>query len=176
MLIALSLFAAEPVAIEVTGMDPQIARAEQTASAEGWTKTCTGTAGEETVLRFSLPAGWTEARLVQALGGERRYVSSYHIVWAGEEIPATCDQEPGTSSGEHNSLLAFGPAASLSPLVKIAQSCGFRDAFIRDMKKEDILDETMTVPPDFKVLDADEDITPRPGPSICYLQMMSQRR
>ncbi|NYT40422.1 hypothetical protein HZY97_06620 [Sphingomonas sp. R-74633] len=176
MLLALSLLVTppEPIAVEVTGMAPQIALAEQTARKEGWARHCAGRAGEETVLRFTLPAGWSEDRVEAALGGRAPYVSGVSFYHAGEALRATCDREPIVMRAAPTSVLLIGTMAALSPLVAVARSCGFLQAYVRDWKEGDIpgVDKPR---PDFKTLDAGENTVPHYGPVICFVQMRGRK-
>jgi hypothetical protein len=171
MLALLLLQSTPPVAIEVTGMAPQIAVARRTAAGRAWPVTCEGRSGEEQVLRLALPEGTTREAIVALL--EHR-VSSIHYYYREDEQPGrTCDPEPvvSSSSGAPFSTLAVGPEDRLAPLAEVAWACGFSRARIRDWRARDLPAGASGLQPGWRTLDAGEDYSRRYGPTICYIQM-----
>jgi hypothetical protein len=173
MLLALLLIQdTPPLAVEVTGMAPQIAYARRTAAEQARPVTCEGRSGEEHVLRLA-PAGGTTREAVAAL--LETHVSTIRYFYRdGEQPGRTCDQEPAISSSASNapfSTLAVGPEDRLAPLAEVARSCGFARARVRRWRAGDLPTGTPDVRPGWRTLDAGEDTNPRHGPSICFVQM-----
>jgi hypothetical protein len=158
-----------PIAVDVTGMSPQIAFVRQTAAARGWRITCEGRSGEEQVLRLD-PGGDSSEAIDAAL--DNRISGSRYYYPAGERPGPTCDMQPTITSGGRRSALAIGTEAQLAPLLEIARACGFTHARTRQMRLGDLPAAiAQGVSADALVLSADEDISSRYGPGICFLQM-----
>jgi hypothetical protein len=173
MLLALLLIQdTPPLAVEVTGMAPQIAYARRTAAGQAWPVTCEGRSGEEQVLRLA-PAGGMTREAVAAL--LETHVSSIRYYYSdGEQPGRTCDQEPAVSPSASNtpfSTLAVGPEDRLAPLAEIARACGFSRARVRQWRPGDLPAGTPGLQSGWRALDAGEDTGPRHGPTVCFVQM-----
>src|ERR1700740_222504 len=110
LLLLASLTAAQPIAVDIAGMQPQLAIVRRDGAARGWRVTCEGRSGEERVIRIVFPPGTPPAAigayfdLADHLGSSARF---YH---AGDTLPQSCDSEPTVSSGSPARVLALGPA------------------------------------------------------------------
>lgn len=159
-----------PVAVEVTGMAPQIAYARRTAAGQAWPVTCEGRSGEERVLRLGPVDGMTREAVAALL--EHRVSSIHYYYRNGEQPGRTCDKEPVVSLSQTRfSTLAVGPGDRLAPLAEVARACGFSRARVRRWRPGDVPADTLGIQPGWRTLDAGEDIASRHGPSICYVQM-----
>lgn len=164
------------IAIDVTGMDPQLAIIRRDAARLGWRITCEGRAGEERVLRLAIPPGADEA--VRSYFDPQDHLGSSTRFYSGDDTPPeSCDLEPPTTgSSRPSSVLALGPRAELTPLARIARACGFTSAGIRSRRQDDVPAGTPRLQDDWLTLDAGEDAIPRYGPTICFLQMQGRGR
>ena len=162
------------VAADVTGMEPQLAIIRRDAARLGWRITCEGSAGEERVLRLTIPAG--SGAEVRSYFDPQDQIGSSTRFYTRENLPPEgCDQEPPTTSSSGPSpVLAIGPRALLAPLADVARACGFTLAVIRERRREDVPQGASGLQDDWLTLDAGEDISPRYGPEICFLQMQSR--
>jgi hypothetical protein len=160
-----------PIAVDVAGMPPQLAYVRQVAAARGWPVICEGRSGERRVLRLDTHGADSEtidAALDNRASETRYYYPQY------ERPGATCDLEPPHASGPPYASLAFGTEPELRPLQEIARACGFARARIRELRPGDIpAGYEGRISPTLLTLSAEEDITPRDGPLICFIQMQS---
>jgi hypothetical protein len=130
------------IAVDVTGMEPQVAIVRRDATRLGWRITCEGSAGEERVLRLTFTTRYEEAvrsyfTSQNPIGSSARFYSSQNTP------PAGCDQEPPTTSSSHpSSILALGPRELLAPLLDAARACGFTSSAIRQRRQEDVAQGT----------------------------------
>jgi hypothetical protein len=172
---AASINGKDVIAVDVTGMDPQLAIIRRDAARLGWRVTCEGSAGEERVLRLTFPNG-SETAVRSYFDPQDLIGSSTRYYSRTDKPPERCDQEPGTtSSSRPSSVLALGPRELLTPLVDVARACGFALTAIRERRQEDLPQGWPGLQDDWLTLDAREDTTPRHGPTICFLQMMQRR-
>ena len=172
MLAAVLAAASQLIAVDVTGMPPQLDRALAVAKAEGWTVACKGRAGEEGVLRLALNADTKQETVDAALGGRSAFVSSTGYYYAGKPMPRSCNHKPTrVSSDAPTPVLAFGPDVTLVALLDLARSCGFKKAAVREFRKSDLISPTEVIPTGWRTLDAGEDVGVRYGPSICFVQL-----
>lgn len=171
---AATISGAGVIAVDVTGMEPQIAIIRRDAARLGWRVTCEGTAGEERVLRLTIPAGSEEA--VRSYFDPHDHIGSSTRFYSREDMPPErCDQDPPTTSSSSPSfVLAFGPRELLTPLADVARACGFTLTAIRERRQQDVPQGTPGLQDDWLTLDAGEDTTPRYGPTICFVQMRSR--
>jgi len=173
----LSIAAAPPVAVDVSGMEPQLAIVRREAAAQGWRISCEGRSGEQGVLRVHFPpeAADEATRLFTA---RRRGIGASHLFYqAGDVIPGDCDQPPVTISAPASAsdrVLAFGPREVMEESAHIARDCGFAAVAVRPGREEDPPAGAHSLYPDWFALDAGEDIGARHGPFICFIQI--QRR
>ena len=174
--------------VEVSGMAPQLAPVRQHAARRGWKIVCTGRAGEETVLRMSIPRGENAAQ-VRGYFDDRhqQQVSAVRYYQPGTPIPRRCDEATDDSQRLHApgfetrvgglSFLLFGSAPVVRAVVAVARDCGFRRAEARPVTPADVaslrrgLSPRETVPAGWLVLDAHEDVTRRQGPGLCFDKM-----
>ncbi len=172
MLLAFLLIqGAPPIAVDVAGMPPQIAYVRQVAAARGWPVICEGRSGERRVLRLDTRGADSEtidAALDNRVSETRYYYPQF------ERPGSTCNLEPPQASGAPYSSLALGTESELRPLLEIARACGFSQARVRERRPGDIpIGYEGRIPPTLLILSAEEDIVPRDGPLICYVQMQS---
>lgn len=161
------------IAVDVTGMPPQLDRALAVAKTEGWTVACKGSAGEERVIRFAFARDTNEDAVEAALGGRARFVSSTTYYYTDKPMPLRCNHTPVRGYlNRPTQVLALGPDTTLVALMNLAHSCGLKKTIVRDFSKQDLATSTMVVPPGWKTLDAGEDIGARNGPTICFAQLM----
>lgn len=171
MLLLLLGFAAPPVAVDVTGMGPQIEIIRRDVAERGWQITCEGHSGEERVVRLTFPPGTSDEAIQSYFDPPDHIGSSSRFYRPNEVPPERCDREPPIiTSSRPWSVLAIGPRDSLDRMANIARACGFERASVREGRGEDAPEGITDVVGDW-ALDAGEDITPRNGPMICLLQM-----
>jgi hypothetical protein len=172
LLLLLSIAAAPPVAVDVTGMAPQLAILRREAAERGWRISCEGRAGEQSVLRIHFPPGTSE-EATRLLSARRRGIGTSHLFYqAGDVIPERCDQAAVTiPASASDRVLAFGPREVMEESASIARDCGFAGALARPGREEDPPAGAHSLYPDWFALDAGEDIGPRYGPFICFIQM-----
>jgi hypothetical protein len=172
MIVATLVASGQLIAVDVTGMPPQLERALVIAKAQGWTVTCKGRAGEEGVLRFGISTGTNHEAVDTALGGRSAFVSSTVYYYAGKPMPRRCDHKPvRVSGGPPTPVLEIGSNAALVALLDLARSCGYKRAIVRDFRKSDPPLPTMVIPTGWRTLDAGEDVGIRYGPTICFIQL-----
>ena len=163
--------AAPPVAVDVTGMAPQIEIIRRDVVERGWQITCEGRSGEEQVVRLAFPPGTSDEAIQSYFDPQAPLGSSSRFYGPDETPPERCDREPATTtSSDPRSVLAIGTRDSLEHLASIAHACGLERASIRQRGTEDVPPGITGVVGDW-TLDAGEDVTPRNGPMICLLQM-----
>lgn len=172
MFLLLSLMAAPPVAIDVTGMAPQLAIVRRDAAARGWQISCEGRSGEEGVVRLNVPPG-TPAQAIEAhFDPNHHFGSQLRYYYAGDILPARCDGESAVgSSSSPVRVLAIGLRGDLAPLAEIARACGFSQAALREVRQEDLLAGQASPHQDWLALDPGEGAGARSGPLICFIQL-----
>jgi hypothetical protein len=172
LLLLLALLSDPPVAVDVTGMPPQLAFFRRAAAEQGWQIACEGRAGEEGVLRLSFPRGIAQDMLDDYFTGPRHRASSTAFYFRDRPPPGNCDHRP--SEGQWSSTptlnLAFGPRDALARLAAIARACGFSRAAVRERRDVD-LPAGADAGADWATLDAGEDAGRRYGPLICFINM-----
>lgn len=167
-----SLAAAPPIAVDVAGMEPQLAVVRRDVAERGWGIGCEGRSGEERVIRIVFPAGTSEAAIDAYFDPYHHLGSSFRYYRAEDPPPRGCDREPSVSgSSTPWRVLAIGPREMLEPLVPIARSCGFAAAAVRSRRDGDLSSDVAVPPEASLVLDAGEDAGSRSGPTLCFLQM-----
>ena len=171
-LLLLSVAAASPVAVDVAGMAPQLAIIRRDAAERGWRISCEGRSGEEGTLRLAFPPD-VRRESVEAYFDPNHYVgSSAYFYSRADELPEHCDHDPTRIiSAESSQVLAAGPRDTLAPLVGLARDCGFGAALVRERREADIQAEAGAMPGDWLILDAGEDVVPRYGPALCFLNL-----
>ena len=168
----LSFAPAPPVAVDVTGMAPQLEIIRRDADQRGWRISCEGRAGEEGVIRLAFPSGIAREEIDTYFDADHHLGSSQRYYYARDTLPEQCDQEPAVSSAsEPAPVLALGPRESLSGLTEVARACGFAGATLREIRAQDILSGQPDPPENWLALDAGEDASARHGPAICFLQL-----
>ena len=175
LFLLLPVLANLPVAVDVAGMEPQIEILRRDAAEHGWRITCEGRSGEERILRLTFPQGASAAAIRTYFDAEHHVGSSSRFYYSGDLPPASCNQEPPTAAGSPPMrVLGFGPPETLTQLAGIARSCGFTRAAIRAQRTGDFPAGIVQPRADWLTLDAGEDITPRYGPTVCFIQMQSR--
>ena len=150
-------------------MPPQLAIIRDKAANRGWQVICQGRSGEEGVVRVAVPSGTSRVDADSFQTEIQRVASSTSPVSAEAARQPGCDRDPTATSGpEQQFALAFGPSDYLAKLIDIAKACGFSKAYVRPMRQGD-------GPPDIRLewstLDAGENVTPRYGPTVCFLNL-----
>jgi hypothetical protein len=170
---ALALFGAVPIAVQATGMEPQLRIVRQAAANRNWPITCVGHAGEEGVVRVGVPAGVSR----EAVDGFIEAVTSVASSVGNLGVDAskqTCDQAPvQVTSSEPVRTLTFTTGERDARLLAAAQECGYAKVHWRPIRPEDIaifkgqLDTTKYS----TTLDAGEDASARYGPMTCFVNI-----
>ncbi|MEA3041030.1 MAG: hypothetical protein QOC65_519 [Sphingomonadales bacterium] len=172
LLLLLSIAAAPPVAVDVTGMEPQLEIVRREAAERGWRIGCEGRAGEERVIRIHFRAETSRDAVDSVFGGRRGLGSSHHFYAVGDVVPERCDRAPAPGQeSEGDRVLAFGPREVMAVSADIARACGFTRALVRPGREDDPPAGAHSLYPDWFALDAGEEIGPRYGPFMCFIQM-----
>jgi hypothetical protein len=175
LIAALSASQGSVVTVDVAGMPPQLRVIRLEASKNGWSITCQGHSGEQGVLRLTAPAGAASDKLTAYFDSRNHLGSNAYLYRDGRPAPVSCDHEPPISSSEKPVYeLLFADPSSLKSLLPIAKSCGFGHAYIRETTPTDVTSRLANAHPQWKTLDAGENIIPRNGPLICFMQMGTQ--
>lgn len=171
----LAVATAPPLAVDVTGMPPQLAIIRHDAAQRGWRVTCEGHSGEEKVLRLEFTSSDTKES-VSAYFIRPDHVGSSRRFYYKNSVPSMpCDIEPTTTSGVPSRVLAIGDRNKLTPLLVLAKDCGYSKVVIRKSDKADIADLiSSTARKDWFTLDAGENIAERYGPAICFVQLQTR--
>jgi hypothetical protein len=133
---ALALIASS-MAVEATGMEPQLRVVRQAAANRGWPITCVGHAGEEGVVRVGIPPGTSREAVdgfIDALTPVASSVGNLGV----DPSKQSCDHE-AVNDGDTTPqrALAFGDAQTLYALQSIARECGYLRAYIRPRSAAD---------------------------------------
>ena len=175
LLLLLSATAAPLIAVDVTGMEPQIEIVRHDAADRGWQITCEGHAGEEQVLRLALPRRAPQAAAIAYFERGDHLGSSRRFYYEGDPLPQGCDQEPPSfSASEAIRVLAFGRRERLTRLASMARRCGFTRPEVRERRQNDLPPWSRRGHDDWLTLDAGEDARARPGPLMCFIQMQTR--
>jgi hypothetical protein len=164
---------ASSMAVEATGMEPQLRVIRQAAAERSWPITCEGHAGEEGVVRVGIPLGTSRAAVDDFIETVRPVASSVGNLGV-DPTKQSCDREPisgGSSAPVRNLIFTTGERDPR--LLTVARQCGFWSARWRPTTPEDVLKvggrlDAKKYP---TTLDAGEDVTTRYGPMICFLNM-----
>ena len=172
LIVALALGGAVPMAVEATGMEPQLRVIRQEASKRGWPITCAGHVGEEGVIRVGIPPGVprdTVDGFIEALTPVASSIGNLGVDASKE----TCDHEPvKQGSSEPVRTLTF-MAEPNSRLLAVAQECGYAKAYWRPTQPEDVANfkDQLDAKKYPTTLDAGEDAAARYGPLVCFLNI-----
>lgn len=171
LLFMIPIATANLMAVDISGMNPQIRIIRSLAQREGWPITCEGRRGEEKVIRISFPKEITP-EAADALWGFRHKGSSSVSYYRGQRIPTSCNLEPSVlSASATSSVLGIGPEDVLNKAAATARDCGFKHVTVRQRRPADD-PWIVNARADWNyVLDAGEDVISREGPSLCYIQM-----
>ena len=170
---ALAVMAPAPMAVQATGMEPQLRIVREEAANRHWPITCVGRSGEEGVVRIEVPAGTSS----QAVDDFEEAIKSVASSWGSlgvDATKATCDEEPARfeGGGEPRTLI-FTAGEREERLLAVAQDCGFPKAYWRATAPDDVARFGGRVDPKkfSNTLDAGEDVATRNGPMLCFLKM-----
>lgn len=163
------------LAVDVTGMEPQIAIIRRDAADRGWRITCQGRAGEEQVVRLTFPSSTHQQDLDSYFSPQDHIGSSFRFYSPSRLPPDRCDQEAPTTStsGPPNRVMAAGPLDLMTQLAETARRCGYFNAAVREHRADDS-SLPPELPSEWRILDAGEDVGHRYGPAICFVQMRSR--
>jgi hypothetical protein len=170
---ALALMAAAPMAVQATGMEPQLRIIREQAAKRNWPITCVGHSGEEGVLRIGVPAG-TSSEAVDAFEEAIKSVASSWGNLGADATKATCDAEPIRVQGSGEMRTLIFTAGERDPrLLILARQCGFWLAYWRPTTPEDLarFGGRISLEKARNTLDAGENIITRYGPMMCFLNM-----
>jgi hypothetical protein len=186
MLIPLSA-AAAVIALDLTGMPPQVSEIRAIAAEHHLPLLCNGVEGDQQVVRVGLPRGQSTREYVDLQEQFESISSRLRAIDAAEAASRRCDYEPADFHSEGSpfgdSLLAsatsdltFGPAELLQMFKPIAIACGFDHTFIRPLDEIDhrfigMATNVSKIQPDWVVLDAGEQVAGRYGPQVCFLKL-----
>ena len=170
---ALGLIGASSMAVEATGMEPQLRVVRQAAAERSWPITCVGHAGEEGVVRVGIPRG-TPHEAVDGFIETLRPVASSVGNLGVDPTKRSCDREPvhdGRSAPVRELIFTTGERDPR--LLAVAQQCGYSRAYWRPTSPDDVLKlggrlDAKKYP---TTLDAGEDAATRYGPMICFMNM-----
>ena len=170
--LALALGGAAPMAVEATGMEPQLRVVRQEAAKREWPITCVGHAGEEGVVRVGIPSGVpreTVDGFIKALTPVASSVGNLAVDASKE----TCDHEPvqqGSSEPVRTLIFMADPDARL---LTVAQECGYAKAYWRPTQPQDVakFKDQLDAKKYSTTLDAGEDAGARYGPMVCFLNI-----
>jgi hypothetical protein len=169
---ALALGGVVPMAVEATGMEPQLRVVRLEATKRGWPITCVGHAGEEGVIRVGIPQGMSRETVDGFIEALRPIASSVGNLGV-DATKETCDQKP-VQQGSSGSVrtLAF-MAETDTRLLTVARECGYAKAYWRPTQLEDVaaLKGQLDAKKYPTALDAGEDAAARYGPLVCFLNV-----
>ena len=170
--IGLALMSASPMAIEATGMGPQLRVIREQAAKRAWPITCMGHAGEEGVVRIGVPSG-TSAEAVDSFTETVKSVASSIGNLGVNPSKQTCDREPVRTESPREARALIFTAGEDPELLRIAQECGFANASWRATTPEDVESSRGQIDAEKNptTLDAGENATARFGPLTCFLKI-----
>jgi hypothetical protein len=121
-----------PVAIDATGMDPQIRLMREQAATQSWPITCMGHAGEEGVIRIGIPPGTSNETVERFEAVIRPVASSTQPIYP-DNPEKGCDHKPiiMESAGSPESVLTFSAGGEDAQLLGVARDCGYARAHWR---------------------------------------------
>lgn len=167
----LALMAPAPMAVQATGMEPQLRIIREQAAKRNWPITCVGHSGEEGVLRVGVPAGTSNEAVY-----EFEKAISVASSWGNLGVDATkttCDQEPAlrVEGGGEMRALIFTAGERDSQLLATAHDCGIPKAYWRATDQEDLARFGGRLEKLSNTLDAGENILSHLGPMLCFVNM-----
>ena len=171
--LGLALLGAAPMAVEATGMEPQLRLVRQQAAQRGWPIVCVGHAGEEGVVRVAIPSG-TSRQAVDGFIEAATSVASSAGSLGVNASKQSCDREPvRVESSNPVRTLFFTTGVREPRLLAVAHDCGYAKAFWRTTRPDDVarFGGQLDAKKYFNTLDADEDAAARPGPLACFIQI-----
>jgi len=171
-ILLLAVAAVRPLAVDVTGMPPQLAIIRHDAAQRGWRVTCEGQSGEEKVLRLEFTPSDTAESVSGYFTGPAHIGSSTRFYDKNSVPSLPCDIEPPTTSGDPSQVLAIGDRNKLIPLMAMAKDCGYSKVVIRKFDRADLI--SAKAPEDLLTLDAGENTAERYGPAICFVQLQNR--
>jgi hypothetical protein len=170
---ALTLMAKAPMAVEATGMNPQLRFIRQEAAKRKWPITCVGHSGEEGVLRIGIPPSTPS----QAVDDFERAIQDVASSWANlgaDAKKATCNREPVRQSVDGVVQVLILSAHGRDPrLLAVAHDCGFPEAYWRATAPEDLarFGGRVDLNKFSNALDAGENVATHYGPTMCWVNM-----
>jgi hypothetical protein len=170
---ALVLVVSVPMAVQATGMEPQLRIIREQAAKRNWPITCVGHSGEEGVVRIGVPAG-TPSQAVDDFEETIKGVASSWGNLGVDATKATCDQEPVRVVGEGEMRTLIFTAGEPDPRLRaVAHDCGFPKAYWRATAPDDVarFGGRVDVKKFSNTLDAGENIVTHYGPMLCFLNM-----
>jgi hypothetical protein len=157
------------MAIEATGMEPQLRLIREQAAKRAWPITCMGHAAEEGVVRIGVPSG-TSAEALDGFTEALKSVASSIGNLGVNPSKQTCDREPVRTESPGEARALIFTTGEDPQLLRVAQECGFANAFWRATRPEDVASSRGQI--DAKknptTLDAGENASARYGPLTCF--------
>lgn len=175
------------LAVDVTGMPPQIARVRKIAAERHLPLLCQGIEGGQTVVRIGLPRGTSPNEISHLKQQLNPVVNSIRDVDPKFNGARSCKYAPTMAIiprdlpdpelGSAVQDLMFGPAPAIAKLLPIAKSCGYSRALTRPINESDRkMLALATNPPrverDWQTLDAGQPTDAAGiGPLTCWLKL-----